>query len=109
MSRRDPRKALVLGLPEPLRKVLVRQSTAHVPLAYLVRQTLRRALDAGTGWTKTVSSGDRRPILVQLNCEERARLDMWIGSRDVTEEEAVLTLITAFLSDEGVQDDPKRG
>ncbi|WP_323766945.1 hypothetical protein [Antarctobacter sp.] len=109
MSRRDPRKALVLGLPESLRKGLVRQSNAHVPLAYLVRQTLRRALDAGTRWTKTVPPGDRRPILVQLSCEERARLEMWIGSRKVSEEEAVLTLITAFLESEAAQVEPKRG
>ena len=100
MSRRDPRRALILGLPEPLRKVLVKQSDAHLPLAYLVRQTLRRALDAGLGWEETVSPGDRRPILVQLSCEERARLEMWITSKQVNEEEAVLSLINAFLAEE---------
>lgn len=109
MSRRDPRKALVLGLPEPLRKVLVRQSEAHVPLAYLVRQTLRRALDAGLGWDKIVSPGDRRPILVQLSCEERARLDMWISSKQVTEEEAILSLIAALLEDEAAKGGPEKG
>ena len=102
MSRRDGRKALVLGLPESLRKALVTQSEAHVPLAYLVRQTLRRALDAGLGWTDTVLPGDRRPILVQLSCEERARLDMWTESRDVTEEEAILSLITKLLAEEAL-------
>lgn len=109
MSRRDARKALVLGLPEPLRKALVRQSVAHVPLAYLVRQTLRRALDAGIGWEKTVSSGDRRPILVQLSCEERARLEMWISSRKASEEEAVLSLISALLDEEATATDTKKG
>lgn len=99
MSRRDARKALLLGLPESLRKALVTQSEAHVPLAYLVRQTLRRALDAGLGWEETVPPGDRRPILVQLSCEERARLEMWVVSRQVSEEEAVLSLISAFLKD----------
>jgi hypothetical protein len=102
MSRRDGRKALIIGLPETLRKSLVTQSDAHVPLAYLVRQTLRRALDAGLGWKDTVIPGDRRPILVQLSCEERARLDMWITSKDVTEEEAVLSLITALLTEEAL-------
>lgn len=109
MSRRDARKALVLGLPEPLRKALVRQSGAHVPLAYLVRQTLRRALDAGIGWDKTVTSSDRRPFLVQLSCEERARLEMWTSSRKVTEEEAVLSLISALLEEEAGAPDPKKG
>lgn len=100
MSRRDPRKALVLGLPDSLRKALVAQTQAHLALAYLVREALRRALDAGLGWEKTVSPGDRRPILVQLSCEERARLEMWTNSKDVSEEEAVLSLITAFLAEE---------
>lgn len=100
MSRRDARKAVVLGLPEPLRKALVRQSVAHVPLAYLVRQTLRRAMDAGVGWEETVTQGDRRPILVQLSCEERARLEMWITSKQVTEEEAILSLIDGYLKHE---------
>ncbi|WP_305969917.1 MULTISPECIES: hypothetical protein [unclassified Mameliella] len=109
MSRRDARKALVLGLPEPLRKALVRQSVAHIPLAYLVRQTLRRALDAGIGWDKTVTSGDRRPILVQLSCEERARLDMWISARKVSEEEAVLSLISALLEQEASASDIEKG
>ncbi|MBY6113536.1 hypothetical protein KUW09_03625 [Mameliella alba] len=109
MSRRDARKALVLGLPESLRKELVQQAVAHVPLAYLVRQTLRRALDAGIGWDKTVNSGDRRPILVQLSCEERARLEMWVASRKVSEEEAVLSLITAILEDEAQGQDPEKG
>lgn len=103
MSRRDARKALILGLPEPLRKALVLQSEAHVPLAYLVRQTLRRALDAGLGWDREVGPGDRRPILVQLSCEERARLEMWISSKNVSEEVAVLSLITALLEEEARQ------
>lgn len=100
MSRRDARKAVILGLPEGLRKALVRQSEAHVPLAYLVRQTLRRAMDAELGWTETVSQGDRRPILVQLSCEERARLQMWTTSKQVTEEEAILSLIDSFLKEQ---------
>lgn len=114
MSRRDARKAVVLGLPEAMRKVLVRQSEAHLPLAYLVRQTLRRALDAGLGWSETVSQGDRRPILVQLSCEERARLEMWVTSKQVTEEEAILSLIDTFLKEEARRapkpsEAPKRG
>ncbi|SMX38926.1 hypothetical protein [Maliponia aquimaris] len=100
MSRRDARKAVVLGLPEALRKELVRQSEAHVPLAYLVRQTLRRAMDAGLDWAETVSQGDRRPILVQLSCEERARLEMWVTAKQVTEEEAILSLIDGYLKQE---------
>jgi hypothetical protein len=103
MSRRDARKALVIGLPENLRKSLVTQSHAHLSLAYLVRQALRRAMDAGLGWTETVSPSDRRPILVQLSCEERARLEMWIKSKDVSEEEAVLSLIAVKLAEEDRQ------
>lgn len=109
MSRRDPRKALVVGLPDPLRKVLVRQTDAHVPLAYLVRQTLRRALDSGEGWTTTVPPGPKRPILVQLSCEERARLEMWTSDKNVSEEEAVLSLIAAFLDGEDTPAESKKG
>ncbi len=103
MSRRDARKALNLALPEPLRRALVQQSSAHVPLAYLVRQTLRRALDAGLGWQQVVGPGDRRPILLQLNCEERARLEMWIDAKKVSEETAVLSLIATLLEEEARQ------
>lgn len=101
MSRRDARKAVTLALPEGMRKALVKQSEAHVPLAYLVRQTLRRALDAGLGWEEAVAPGDRRPILVQLSCEERARLEMWMTAKQVNEEEAILSLVGAFLKEEG--------
>ena len=100
MSRRDARKAVNLALPEPLRKALVQQSEAHVPLAYLVRQTLRRALDTGLGWQEPVGPGDRRPILLQLNCEERARLEMWTSAKQVSEETAVLSLIATLLEEE---------
>ncbi|MGP6087680.1 hypothetical protein [Antarctobacter jejuensis] len=92
-----------LALPEHLRKALVLQSSAHVPLAYLVRQTLRNALDAGQGWRETVGPGDRRPILLQLNCEERARLAMWTSAKKVSEEAAILSLIAAYLEDEAQQ------
>lgn len=100
MSRRDARKALNLALPEALRKALVQQSEAHVPLAYLVRQTLRRALDAGLGWQDQTGPGDRRPILLQLNCEERARLEMWTTAKKVSDETAVLSLIATLLEEE---------
>ncbi|MBP0482712.1 hypothetical protein [Sagittula salina] len=97
MSRRDGRKAVELCLPEDLRRRLVRTSEQHLPLAYLVRQALRRALDAGTGWQTDVLPGDARPILLQLSAEELARLEMHIRDHDVPAEVAVLSLISQVV------------
>lgn len=100
MSRRDPRKALMLSLPDPLRRSLVEMSgQARLPLAYLTRNALRQALDAGLGWDRDVQPGTARPILLQLSPDERARLDMWLGSRDVSAEVAVLSLIARYLEE----------
>ena len=97
MSRRDRRKALELHLPEDLRKRLVRMSDQHLPLAYLARQALRRALDGGQGWDRDVAPGEARPILLQLTTEERARLALWTAERDVPDEVAVLSLIGSVV------------
>jgi hypothetical protein len=97
MSRRDGRKALELHLPEELRKRLVASSQQHLPLAYLARQALRRALDAGTGWDTEVAPSRARPILLQLSAEERARLEMWTSKTGVDDEVAVLSLIGAAV------------
>jgi hypothetical protein len=97
MSRRDGRKALELHLPEELRKRLVASSQQHLPLAYLARQALRRALDAGAGWDQEVSPGQNRPILIQLSAEERARLEMWVSNAGVDEEVAILSLIGSVV------------
>lgn len=97
MSRRDGRKALELRLPDELRKRLVRTSEQHLPLAYLARQALRRALDGGAGWDRDVLPGDARPILLQLSTEELARLDMHLSRTDVPLEVAVLSLIASVV------------
>ncbi len=39
-----------LRLPDELRKRLVSTSAQFLPLAYLARQALRRALDGEAGW-----------------------------------------------------------
>jgi hypothetical protein len=83
-----------LHLPDELRKRLVEGSTARLPLAYLVRQALRQALDDGQGWEQEVGPGYARPILVQLSTEERARLEMWTTKYTVTDEIAILSLIS---------------
>ncbi|MCT4558226.1 MAG: hypothetical protein N4A61_09220 [Pelagimonas sp.] len=97
MSRRDARKAISLHLPDELRKRIVETSTAHLPLAYLVRQTLRQAMDAGTGWEVEVAPGYARPILVQLSTEELARLAMWTAKHEVSDEVAILSLISTMV------------
>jgi hypothetical protein len=97
MSRRDARKATEVHLPDGLRKRLVVSTEQHLPLAYLARQALRRALDAGQGWAEEVSPGSNRPILVQLSTEERARLDVWMKRSGVSEEVAVLSLISTVV------------
>ncbi|MEN9060526.1 hypothetical protein [Ponticoccus litoralis] len=102
MSRRDPRKALALAIPGPMRQALVRTTAAHLPLAYLLRQSLRRALDAGRGWETTVEPGGTRAILLQLSPEEQARLDMWRTARDVPADVAILSLVQRQLQDEGL-------
>lgn len=98
MSRRDARKALSLRLPEALRKELVKTTRdAHLPLAYLVRQVLRQALDGGLGWDDEVSPGTARPILLQLSVEDQARLEMRTGGKPVSTEVAVLSLVWHHL------------
>ena len=86
-----------LHLPDDLRKRLVATSEQHLPLAYLTRQALRRALDAGEGWAEPIIPATNRPILLQLSTEERARLNIWISKTGVDEEVAVLSLIDTVV------------
>ncbi|WP_040603987.1 hypothetical protein [Sagittula stellata] len=86
-----------LRLPDDLRKRLVSTSGQFLPLAYLARQALRRALDGEVGWEVDVNPGTARPILLQLSTEEQARLDIWISARGVNAEVAVLSLISAVV------------
>lgn len=97
MSRRDARKAMEVHLPEDLRKRLVVSTKEHLPLAYLTRQALRRALDSGAGWGEDVLPSSNRPILVQLTTEERARLDFWIEKKGVAAEVAILSLVATVV------------
>lgn len=97
MSRRDARKALELHLPDALRKRLVATTEQRLPLAYLVRQALRRAMDEGVTWDTDVAPGVDRPILLQLSTEERARLEMWTKARGVSDEVAILSLISTSV------------
>lgn len=86
-----------LRLPDELRKRLVSTSGQYLPLAYLARQALRRALDGEAGWEVDVTPGNCRPILLQLSTEEQARLDIWMTARGVNAEVAVLSLISAVV------------
>lgn len=104
MSRRDPRKALTLRLTEPLRRALVRTSTAHLPLPYLVRQTLRRALAEDAPLTQQMAPGPLRPILLQLTADERSRIETLAKACGLSEEETVLSLLASRLLD-GSQSD----
>ncbi len=99
MSRRDPRKALELRLTEPLRKALVARSTAHLPLAYLARQTLRQAFAEGVQCARPVAPGPVRPILLQLTPDERTELAARAEAAGMGPEEAALSLLAAVLID----------
>ncbi|CUH78655.1 hypothetical protein [Tropicibacter naphthalenivorans] len=97
MSRRDAKKMMDLHLPDTLRKRLIATSGEALPLAYLVRQALRRAMDSSTGWEEDVTPAAGPPVQLQLTTEERARLDMWTTQRSVTPEVAILSLISATV------------
>ncbi|WP_121629268.1 hypothetical protein [Tropicibacter alexandrii] len=97
MSRRDGRKYIELRLPEPLRRQLEATTREKVPLAYLVRQALRRAMDLGLDWDTPFDARDGTLISLQLSTEERARLERWTKAHDVSEEVAVLSLVSASV------------
>lgn len=97
MSRRDGKKYIELRLPESLRKQLEATTREKVPLAYLVRQALRRAMDQGLDWETPFDARDGVLISLQLSTEERARLERWTRAHDVPEDVAVLSLIAASV------------
>lgn len=97
MSKRDARKALSIRLPDELRLRLVKLSTETLPLAYLTRQALIRAFRQGLKVQAPVAPGDLRPILLQLSCKEREQLATAMGTELITEEEAVLSLISQVI------------
>lgn len=101
MSRRDPRKALEVRLPNALRRQLVATTNAHLPLGYLARQILRRAIAENPALTDPVSPGTSRPILVQLSVPERAAVETAARHMGATPEVALLTLIFSALQDHG--------
>jgi hypothetical protein len=101
MSRRDARKTLMLAVPEPMRVALLRTAPCQLPLAYLLRQGLRRALDAGLGWQQPVQPAGHRVVRLQLSAEEQARLALWDAARGVAPEVAVLSLVQRLLQEEG--------
>ncbi|MFY0622283.1 MAG: hypothetical protein JXQ89_11365 [Pelagimonas sp.] len=97
MSKRDVRKALTLRLPDELRLRLVKLSTETLPLAYLMRQALIRAFRDEVEISELVEPGTARPILLQLSQSERKLLAKRVGDRVITDEVAVLSLISAVV------------
>ena len=97
MSKRDVRKALTLRLPDELRLRLVKLSTETLPLAYLMRQALIRAFRDEVEIDEIIEPGTARPILLQLSQSERKLLAKRVGDRVITDEVAVLSLISAVV------------
>lgn len=97
MSKRDVRKALTLRLPDELRLRLVKLSTETLPLAYLMRQALIRAFRDEVEIVEIIEPGTARPILLQLSQSERKLLAKRVGDRVITDEVAVLSLISAVV------------
>lgn len=97
MSKRDARKALDVRLPDRLRVALVASTNAHLPLSYLMRQMLRRAMASKTTLGDPVQPGTARPILVQLSDEERAAVDAYSAKAGITRECALLTAVWTIL------------
>jgi predicted DNA-binding protein len=97
MSKRDVRKALTLRLPDELRLRLVKLRTETLPLAYLMRQALIRAFRDEVEITEIIAPGTARPILLQLSQSERKLLAKRVGDRVITDEVAVLSLISAVV------------
>lgn len=100
MSKRDARKAIEVRLPNRLRLDLVASTKAHVPLSYLMRQMLRRAMATEATLGDPVQPGNARPVLVQLSEAERAALDAYSAKAGITRESALLTVVCAVLATE---------
>lgn len=94
MSRHDPRKALPVRLPQPLRQALIAMTPEWRPLPHLLRRALQQGLKSGQVGTRP-RPGSARPVLLQLSAKDRAALRSFAQAHDLTEEEAVLALATA--------------
>lgn len=99
MSRHDPRKGLPVHLPDGLRIRLVASTDAFLPLSYLARQVLRKALEQGAVPATAVQPGKARPILLQLSATERGRLTKVAETAELSLEVTVLSLLSEHLPD----------
>lgn len=97
MSCHNLRKGLSVSVPDGLRKQLLDMSPANLPMAYLVRQSLLKALAEGLDWTTDVATGSSEPLQIPLSLEERMQLSERIAGRNVSEEVAALSLVDAAL------------
>ena len=98
MSCHNLRKGLMVSVPDGMRKQLLALSPANLPMAYLVRQSLLKALQQDIDWTVDTPTGSSEPLLIPLSLDERMLLSERINGRDVSEEVAALSLVTALLA-----------
>lgn len=95
MSRKDPRKALTIRLPDHMRRALIGQGPDWRPLPGLMRRALMNGLNARATAKKfgltVCQPGDMRPILLQLSHRERRLL------QNVSEAEATNLETTALM------------
>ncbi|PYG28582.1 hypothetical protein [Pelagimonas varians] len=104
MSCHDLRKGLTVSVPDGMRNKLHAISPANLPLGYLLRQSLLQSLKANIDWTTEVAAGNSQPLLIPLSLDERMQLAERIDGREVSEEVAVLSLVSAVL-DQGPNQD----
>ena len=97
MSCHNLRKGLTISVPDGLRRQLIAMSPANLPLGYLLRQSLLKALKSNLDWSEDVATGNSDPLLIPLSLDERMQLSERINGRNVSEEVAVLSLVTAVL------------
>ncbi|MGH1413893.1 MAG: hypothetical protein ACRBB0_10375 [Pelagimonas sp.] len=97
MSCHNLRKGLMVSVPDGMRKQLLAISPANLPMGYLVRQSLLKALKDDVDWVDEVATGSSEPLLIPLSLEERMQLSERIAGRETTEQVAVLSLVAVVL------------
>ncbi|WP_299925415.1 hypothetical protein [uncultured Pelagimonas sp.] len=105
MSCHNLRKGLMVSVPDGMRRQLLAISPANLPMGYLVRQSLLKALKEDLDWVDEVATGSSEPLLIPLSLDERMQLSERINGRDTSEQVAVLSLVAVVL--EGMQSKDK--
>ena len=98
MSCHNLSKVLTVSIPDGMRRQLIAIAPANLPLGYLLRQSLLKAFKKNLNWVEDVASGNSDPLLIPLSLEERMQLSERINGRNVSEEVAVLSLVSVVLN-----------